>query len=339
MSQPISIKDIARKFKCAPSTISRALNDHPAINIETRKTIQEYATRIGYQKNTISLSLLNKQSKTLGVILPTMAHFHESSMVEGMEKILQPAGYLLNICVTNESHALEQAYMDRLVANRVDAICISLSQETYDKNRNEHIDHAISRALPLIFMDRFYHAQNLDQVITDDYQGAFLATEHLIQMGCRRIAHLHGPKGITVSQQRFKGYLDCLQKYQVPVYPELLAHVSFSADSALGATAALLDHQPDGIFGVNDEVCFGAMKVIREKNIRIPEEIALVGFDDIPLAKFAYPPLSSVSRQSRKIGEETAQLFLAKIDGLQKNKQISLQPQLIIRESSKKRII
>lgn len=102
---------------------------------------------------------------------------------------------------------------------------------------------------------------------------------------------------------------------------------------------SLMDHQPDGIFGVNDEVCFGAMKVIREKNIRIPEEIALVGFDDIPLAQFAYPPLSSVSRQSRKIGEETALLFLAKIDGQQENKQISLEPQLIIRESSKKRII
>jgi LacI family transcriptional regulator len=158
-------------------------------------------------------------------------------------------------------------------------------------------------------------------------------------MGCRRIAHLHGPKGITVSQQRFKGYLDCLQKYQLPFYPELLAHVSFSADSAVEATMSLMDHQPDGIFGVNDEVCFGAMKVIREKNIRIPEEIALVGFDDIPLAQFAYPPLSSVSRQSRKIGEETALLFLAKIDGQLENKQISLEPQLIIRESSKKRII
>jgi len=255
-----------------------------------------------------------------------MAHFHESSMVEGMEKILQPAGYLLNICVTNESHALERAYMDRLVANRVDAICISLSQETYDKKRNDHIDHAISRALPLIFMDRFYHAQNLDQVITDDYQGAFMATEHLIQMGCRRIAHLHGPKGITVSQQRFQGYLDCLRKYDLPLLPELIAYVSFSAESAVKATMALLDHRPDGIFGVNDEACFGAMKVIREKNIRIPEDIALVGFDDIPLAQFAYPPLSSVSRQSRKIGEETAQLFLAKINGLQEKNKLVWNP-------------
>jgi LacI family transcriptional regulator len=338
MSQPISITDIARKFKCAPSTISRALNDHPAINIETRKTIQEYATRIGYQKNTLSLSLLNKQSKTLGVILPTMAHYHESAMVEGMEKILQPAGYLLNICITNESHTLERAYMDRLVANRVDAICISMSQETYDKKRNEHIDHAISRSLPLIFMDRFYHGQNLDQVITDDYHGAFLATEHLIQKGCRRIAHLHGPKGITVSQQRFKGYQDCLKNHQIPLLSELVVHVSFSAESAVEATQALLEHRPDGIFGVNDEVCFGAMKVIREKNIRIPEEIAIVGFDDIPLAAFANPPLSSVSRQSRKIGEETARLFLAKVDGQLENQQISLKPKLIIRDSSQKGI-
>ena len=338
MGNTVSIKDLARKFKCAPSTISRALNDHPMINIDTRKTIQEYANKIGYQKNTISLSLLNHCSKTLGVIIPSISHYHETAIIEGLEAILQPAGYLLNICVTNESHALEKEYLDRLVANRVDAICISLSQETFDHSLNEHIDKAISRSLPIIFMDRFYHALDVDRVITDDFKGAFMATEHLIQMGCQRIAHLHGPRGITVSQQRFKGYEACLKKYGRNVEDELVKQVMFSPESAVEATKFLLDQKakPDGIFAVNDEVCFGAMKVIQERNYKIPEDIALVGFDDIPLAAFAPIALSSVSRQSKKIGEQSAQLFLSKMNGIFDHQQVTLEPELIVRSSSQK---
>lgn len=338
MGNSVSIKDIARKFKCAPSTISRARNDHPMINIDTRKTIQEYANRIGYQKNTISLSLLNKCSMTLGVIIPSISHFHETAIIEGLEAVLQPAGYLLNICVTNESQALEREYLDRLVANRVDAICISLSQETYDLGLNEHIDKAIHRTLPIIFIDRFYHESEVDRVITDDFKGAFMATEHLIQMGCQRIAHLHGPKGITVSQQRFQGYEACLKKYGRSVDHELVKQVMFSPESAVEATKSLLDQKikPDGIFAVNDEVGFGAMKIIQERNYKIPEDIALVGFDDIPLSAFGPIALSSVSRQSKKIGEQSAQLFLSKMNGMHQHQQFTLEPELIIRESSQK---
>jgi LacI family transcriptional regulator len=338
MGNTVSIKDIARKFKCAPSTISRALNDHPMINIDTRKTIQEYANKVGYQKNTISLSLLNKRSKTLGVIIPSISHYHETAIIEGLEAILQPAGYLLNICVTNESQVLEKEYLDRLVANRVDAICISLSQETFDHSLNEHIDLAISRSLPIIFMDRFYHALDVDRVITDDFKGAFMATEHLIQMGCQRIAHLHGPRGITVSQQRFMGYEACLKKYGREVEDEWVKQVMFSPESAVEATKNLLDQKakPDGIFAVNDEVGFGAMKVIHERNYKIPEDIALVGFDDIPLAAFAPIALSSVSRQSKKIGEKSAKLFLSKMNGIFDHQQVTLEPELIVRSSSQR---
>lgn len=338
MSHLISITDLARKFKCAPSTISRALNDHPMINIDTRKTIQEYALKIGYQKNTLSLSLLNNCSMTLGVILPTIIHFHESTIVEGMEEVLQPKGYLLNICVSNESYYLEKEYILRLLANRVDAICISLAQETCDQKLYDHIDQAIARSSPIIFMDRHYYQNNLDRVITDDYHGSFMATEHLILNGCKKIAHLHGPQGITVSHQRFKGFADCLAQYNLPLQEEFVQLVTFSPESAIEATKALmnLENRPDGIFGVNDEVCLAAMQVIRDFNIQIPNEIALVGFDDIPLAKFGFPPLSSVSRQSKKIGQETANLFLSKLSGVDKPQQITLKPKLIVRESSSK---
>ena len=336
-TQIITIKDIARKFKCSPSTVSRALNDNPVINEETRKTIQEYAEKMGYQRNIISLSLLNKSSKTLGVILPNINHFHESSMLEGLQSTFQPLGYLLNICVTNESYELEKQYIERLLANRVDGIFLSISQETYDGGHYEHIEKVVRRDIPLVYIDRKYDTALANGVIVDDYDGAFIATQHLIEIGCHRIAHLRGPKGLTVSEYRFNGYRDCLLKHNLSIDETLVCTTNFEVESAIEPTKYLLDlpERPDAIFGVNDHVCIGAMSVIRQKNILIPQEIALVGFDDSPIAQYFCPPLSSVQRQSRQIGLEASELLLGQLNNKVLDSKV-LASKLIIRESSRR---
>lgn len=336
-SQIITIKDIARKFKCSPSTVSRALNDNPVINEETRKTIQEYAEKMGYQRNIISLSLLNKSSKTLGVILPNINHFHESSMLEGLQSTFQPLGYLLNICVTNESYELEKQYIERLLANRVDGIFLSISQETYDGGHYEHIEKVVRRDIPLVYIDRKYDAALANGVIVDDYDGAFMATQHLIEIGCKRIAHLRGPKGLTVSEYRFNGYRDCLLKHNLEVEETLIRTTNFEVESAIEPTKYLLNlpERPDAIFGVNDHVCIGAMSVIREQNIKIPQEIALVGFDDSPIAQYFSPPLSSVQRQSRQIGLEASELLLAQLNNKVLDSKV-LASRLVVRDSSRR---
>ncbi|MFN3489367.1 MAG: LacI family DNA-binding transcriptional regulator [Emticicia sp.] len=336
-AQIITIKDIARKFKCSPSTVSRALNDNPVINEETRKTIHEYAEKMGYQRNIISLSLLNKSSKTLGVILPNINHFHESSMLEGLQSTFQPLGYLLNICVTNESYELEKQYIERLLANRVDGIFLSISQETYDGGHYEHIEKVVRRDIPLVYIDRKYDAALANGVIVDDYDGAFMATQHLIEIGCRRIAHLRGPKGLTVSEYRFNGYRDCLLKHNFSIDETLICTTNFEVESAIEPTKHLLDlpEKPDAIFGVNDHVCIGAMSVIREKNMLIPQEIALVGFDDSPIAQYFCPPLSSVQRQSRQIGLEASELLLGQLNNNMLDSKV-LASKLIVRESSRR---
>lgn len=336
-SQIITIKDIARKFKCSPSTVSRALNDNPVINEDTRKTIQEYAEKMGYQRNIISLSLLNKSSKTLGVILPNINHFHESAMLEGLQSTFQPLGYLLNICVSNESYELEKQYIERLLANRVDGIFLSISQETYDGGHYEHIEKVVRREIPLVYIDRKYDAAFANGVIVDDYDGAFMATQHLIEIGCKRIAHLRGPKGLTVSEYRFNGYRDCLLKHNLQIDEALICATNFEVESAIEPTKYLLSlpERPDAIFGVNDHVCIGAMSVIREQNINIPQEIALVGFDDSPIAQYFWPPLSSVQRQSRQIGLEASELLLAQLNNKVLDSKV-LSSKLVVRESSKK---
>ncbi|GAA4441260.1 LacI family DNA-binding transcriptional regulator [Ravibacter arvi] len=336
--RPVTIKDIARRFRCSPSTVSRALNDHPAINEDTRKNIQEYAQEVGYQRNELSLSLLNKKSDSLGVVVPTVSAYYESAMMEGLHSVLQPLGYTLNICVTNESYLLEKEHINKLLSNRVEGIFLSVSQETYDSGHYKHLQAVLSRRIPLIFIDREYEGVTADRVMVDDYHGAFSAVEHLVQMGCRRIAHLQGPQGLTVSEQRLRGYRDCLARYNIPLDEDLIMGTNFKVESAIVPTIRLfgLSNPPDGIFGVNDQVTIGAMRVAIDKGLRIPQDVAFVGFDNSPIAAYIYPSLTTVSRPGRKIGEEASRLFLRQVmrneDARAEN--LVLPSELVIRESS-----
>ncbi|WP_428663918.1 LacI family DNA-binding transcriptional regulator [Runella sp.] len=337
--RPVTIKDIARKFKCSPSTVSRALNNHPLINEDTRRNLQEYAQKVGYQRNSVSLSLLNKRTGTLGVIVPTLNHQHETAIIEGLQSILQPLGYLMNICVSNESYLLEKEYVDKLLANRVEGIFLSVSQETYDSGHYEHLESIIQRKVPLIFIDREYEGFEACRVTIDDYYGAFAATEHLIKMGCQRIAHLKGPHGLAVTEQRYKGYIDCLEKYRIPLNEDLIVTTNFGVESAIIPTQRLMElpQPPDGIFGVNDQVAIGAMYVVREKGFEVPNQVAIVGFDDSPISAYIQPTLTTVKRPGKQIGTEASRIFLGQLKDSSTHlpvENIVLSSSLIVREST-----
>ncbi|GAB2577072.1 LacI family DNA-binding transcriptional regulator [Spirosoma areae] len=336
--RPVTIKDIARKFRCSPSTVSRALNNHYAINEDTRRNIQEYAQKVGYQRNSVSLSLLNKLTGSLGIIVPTISNYYESSVIDGLHSALQPLGYSLTICVTNESSRIEAEYISSLLANRVEGIFLSVSQDTYNSGYCDHLEAVLKRRIPLIFIDRDYTGFNTSRVTVDDYHGAYTVVEHLVKMGCQRIAHLKGPNGLTVSEQRFSGYVDCLKRYDLPIREDLIINTNFKIESAIIPTKNLLDaaSPPDAIFGVNDEVAIGAMRVINDRGLQIPNDIALVGFDNSPTSAYMYPSLTTVARPGREIGTEAARLFLRQLNTADdfSEEAIILPSSLIIRESS-----
>lgn len=336
--RPITIKDIARKFNCSPSTVSRALNNHYSINEDTRKNIQEYAQKAGYQRNSVSLSLLNKLTGSLGIIVPTISNYYEASVIDGLHSALQPLGYSLTICVTNESSRVEAEHMSSLLANRVEGIFLSVSQDTYDSGHCDHLQTVLQRRIPLIFIDRDYTGFNASRVMVDDYHGAYAVVEHLVKMGCQRIAHLKGPNGLTVSEQRFTGYIDCLKRYELPIRGDLIINTNFKIESAIIPTKHLLDlvSPPDAIFGVNDGVAIGAMRVIRDRGLQIPADIALVGFDNSPTSAYMHPSLTTVARPGREVGTEAARLFLRQLNtaGDFPEEAITLPSSLIIRESS-----
>jgi LacI family transcriptional regulator len=342
MSKPVTIKDIARKFKCSPSTVSRALNNHPAINEDTRRNLQEYAKKVGYQRNQVSLSLLNKKTASIGVIVPTINNYYESAIIEGIDAVLQPLGYSLHICVTNEQYLLEQGYVEKLLSNRVEGIFVSVSQETYDGGHYEHFENVYNRSLPLIFIDREYEGFAAGSVTIDDYHGAFAAVEHLIATGRKRIAHLRGPQGMSVADQRYRGYIECLQQNGFDRDETLIIHTDFKVESAITPVHQLLDLplRPDAIFCVNDQTAIGAMKVIRDKGLRIPEDIAVAGFDDSPISGYISPSLTSVARPGRQLGIEAARIFLQYQNATEKEavaEHLILPPQLVIRGSTGKK--
>jgi LacI family transcriptional regulator len=247
-------------------------------------------------------------------------------------------GYTLSICVSNESCPMERDFVHKLLSNRVEGVFISIAQETYDLGYYEHLESIIQRSIPLIFIDREFEGFAASRATVNDYLGAFAAVEHLIAMGCRRIAHLRGPEGLTVSEQRLAGYMDCLRKYNLPIDQDLIQYTNFKVESAIIPTQRLIElpERPDAIFAANDQAAIGAMRVILDRHLRIPNDIAVVGFDNSPVSAYTYPSLTSVARPGVGIGMEASRMFRSQVMGQSVNsvESIVLPTELIIRESS-----
>lgn len=340
MSKPkiITIKDIARKFNCSPSTVSRALKDHPSINVHTRKHIQEYAQKLGYQPNRISLSLLNKKTYNVGVIVPNITGYFNAAILDGIQTILEPQGYTVSIFQTKEFYEPEVSYINNLLAHRVDGIFVSVSSETKDYS---HFERVLAQQVPLILFDRDCEIA-APTVRVDHYSGAVMAVEHLIQMGCRRIAHLKGPEGLSVTEERLAAYLDVLKKHNLAIREEYILSTGFRTFKGAYPTKKLLalPNPPDGIFAVNDNIAMAAMHVIREQGLKVPDDIAVIGFDDEPHAAYCHPTLSTIKQPTVELGKEVAMLFLNQIQGEQQQtlkQEIVLPSELVIRNSSLKR--
>lgn len=339
-SGQITIKDIARELNISPSTVSRALQDHPDISIKTKKLVNELAEKLEYKPNHLALSLRHNRTNIIGVIIPEIVHFFFSTIISGIEDVAYGAGYNVMVCQSNESFKREVTDTNALVSSRVDGLLVSLSKET---NTYDHFRHPFERGVPLVFFDRVCDALPTNRVIVDDLDGAFQATQHLLDQGCKRIAHLAGPENLIIAQDRLYGYKKALEKNNVPFESDLVLHISMNSEEE-GFTAAqkLLEspNPPDGIFVSNDIGAIGAMKAIKRKGLKIPEDVAVVGFSDWQISSMVEPSLTSVSQPGFEMGQAAAELFLHQIA----NKGQEFVPQtkvlktkLVIRDSSLKR--
>lgn len=339
----VTIKDIARELGISPSTVSRALKDHPDISSETKKAVNALADKLNYQPNIVALSLRQKKTNTIGVVIPELVHFFFSTVISGIEDVAYEAGYSVIITQSNESFDREVTDLKALFNSRVDGMLLSISRET---TNYDHIESILSKGVPIVFYDRMYNNPNSSKVIVDDYVGAKEAVGHLIEQGCKRIAHLQAAPNLLISEDRLRGYKDALREANLP-YQEnfVLQCPSGTLEEAEKATRKLLalTPPPDAIFANNDMLAMGAMKAIKEKGLNIPGDVALMGFSNWFFSQLMDPPLSSVDQPGYEMGQEAARLLIRHIEMKDKD-QGEPQPEtkvlktrLIVRQSSIKK--
>lgn len=335
-----TIRDIARKLNVTPATVSRALNGHPAISDATRKAVLQTAKKLNYHPNKIASSLRLGTSKIIGVIIPSAEITFFGSVVHGIEKIASEHDYTVLLYQSNEQVAFEKKGILTFLRSRVDAVFASIAKETTDLS---HFAELKKRGIPMILFDRASDQLHVPSVVVDDYKGAFIATTHLIEQGCRTIAHIAGPGHIPIFKQRLKGYKDALKKAGITYHAELVSTGSVSIESGSKCMKELLDVQEgiDGVFAVEDFTALGALQYLKSKNRKVPEEIGLVGFANEAFGEYITPSLSTINQQTIKMGEATARMFFGRMTKNHFYKEapqkLMLEPELIVRESSRRK--
>jgi LacI family transcriptional regulator len=312
-NSPITIKDIARELKISASTVSRALKNHPDISIETKNAVNELAQKYNYQPNAVALSLKQRRTNTIGVVIPEIVHYFFSSVISGIEDVTYNAGFNVIICQSNEKYDREVVNIRTLLANRVDGILASITKETLNF---DHFFKVQENDVPLVFYDRIVPGFLADHVIVDDLEAAYNATKHLIEGGRKQIAHFAGPQNLLIGQLRKEGYLKALREASIPVNHKWIVEAD-NFEKARIATLNLLEEKTaiDGIFAVNDLTAIGAMQTLQKKGVKIPKQVAVVGFSDGRLSGITDPALTSVDQHGYEMGTIAAEMLLNRIKG------------------------
>ena len=337
-----TIHDIAKKLNITASTVSRALKDHPRISTETKKAVQKIAQKLNYQPNNIAAALRNGKSKILGIIVPMVDRSFFSSVIRGIEEIANGANYNVMICQTYENPEKEIATVEALLNARVDGIIASHAKNTLNF---DHFLKVKERGIPLILFDRSNDELEVSNVVIDDFLGAYKATEHLIQQGCIRIAHFTNTRKISIYKERLRGYREALLNNNLEYDESLVVASDLQLEDGRYSMLQLLklNEIPDGVFSASAYGILGALQILKENGIKVPEEVALVGFSNEPFTSFTDPSLSTVEQHSMRIGNTAAEIFLEEVSDTVKKfipQKIVLKPELIIRQSSlKKKII
>ncbi|RYZ00168.1 MAG: LacI family transcriptional regulator [Chitinophagaceae bacterium] len=334
MKKQATIKDIAKALNISTSTVSRALRDAPDIKAETRNAVRALSEELSYQPSRLALSLQQRQTHTIGVIVPNL-DWVLSQMVKGIDEVALEAGYTVMVCQSNESFGREMVNTRRLLESLVDGFIVSVSSET---KVFDHFKKIQQKKMPMVVFDRVSTDLVAPKVRLDNHDGGYQATEHLIEQGYKRIAILAGPQNLGISNSRLEGYLAALKKYRMKADPEFIIHCDFNQQYAYDATHDLLRRKkrPDAIFTISDRMAIGAMLAIKERGMRMPEDIGLVGFNNEPAVSLVTPAISSVEQPAFELGKTAAKLFLETMHNEvpMDDVEITLRPRLIVRESS-----
>lgn len=331
----ITIKDIAKALNISTSTVSRALRDSYEINTETKRLVLEYAERMNYRPNPIALSLKENKSKAIGVVVPEIANNFFANTINGIEDIAFDRGYHVTIYQTHEDASRERVHIEHVVSRKMDGLLISMIG---DKSNLSVFEELAKKNFPMVFFDRV-PSFVAHKVVADNFNGAFQATEHLLLSGKKRIAHVASQSTSSVSHERIAGYKAALEKYNIPFDESLIHYCGTDSQEAFETISEIIaTKQPDAIFTGSDRLALQSYEVLRKLNIKVPEELAYIGFTNLSVANLLSPPLTTVVQPSFEMGQMAAKMLL---DLIEQKKPIEvfetkkLSTELCIRESSK----
>ncbi|GLR15462.1 LacI family DNA-binding transcriptional regulator [Portibacter lacus] len=337
MGDRTTIYDIAKRLNITAATVSRALSNNSKISKKTRELVFKTAEEMNYRQNKLALALKSGKSNNVGVIVPRIDRNIFSAVIRGIEENLHSEGYQVIICQSHDDEKLEIENIDALINAQVDGIIMSLTLETSEKNKA--IKRIVKKGIPLIFFDRKKDIEGVSTVTINDFEGGYKATQHLIDQGCKEIAHLAGDFAIEIYEDRYKGYREALSDNGIEFREEFLIHTSSKVEDGQKATRALLKlkERPDAIFSASDFVALGAIQELRAQGIKIPQDFCVVGFSNEPFTKFMELSMSTIDQSPRDMGKIAANVFLEQVtnnDNVKIQKKVVLAPELLIRDSS-----
>jgi LacI family transcriptional regulator len=332
-----TIHDIAKKAGVSSSTVSRALQDNPLINSKTRERIKALAAKLNYQPNVLAHNLRKGNSKMVGVLVPRIDHHFFSSVIGGIEKVLNDAGYNVLILQALDSSEKEIMNVQSLLEQRIAGVLASPLAVSSD---SKHYELLVKNEIPLIFFDNAHIHMPVSMVLNDDYRGARLATEHLIAQGCRKIMFLGGPRDSYIYKRRLDGYKDAMQDNRLLLDEKYI--FSKRTDFIHGKEVAELilkeKDMPDGAVSVTDHQAIHLIQALKKEGIKIPFQIAITGFSNADFSSIIEPSLTTIDQHSREMGTVAANMLLEEMELRKTNqfipKKIFLTPELIIRQSS-----
>lgn len=338
----VTLKDIAEQLNISVTTVSKALKDYPDVSKKTKLRVKELAKTLNYRPNAFAVHLRTKESKTIGLVIPVIVHHFFSNVIRGIISQAEKKGYLVIILQSNESYELEKKQIDLLLSQRVDGILISLANGTANFN---HLNDIIDQGKPLVMFDKIAKIINCSKVIIDDRKAAYTATQHLIDIGCKRIAHFRGALLPQNSIDRFLGYKKALSDNNIPYDPSLVyicecGDMSFE-EGKKNIIQLLEDHDDvDGIFINTDLVAIGAMTELNARGIKIPDDISIVGFSNWFMSSVISPTLTTIDQPGFKMGKTAFKQLYKEIKKLRNNiavtpKIIELETELVVRESTR----
>lgn len=329
----ITQKMIAQELGITTTTVSKALKDYPDISRSTKEAVKALAREWNYLPDYQALALRNQHTRTLGLVIPEIVHYFFSNVIKGIIQSAEERGYQLLITLSRNSRDLEENQLNLLYGQRVEGILISLANETVD---HAHLMFLQKQEVPVVMFDKVASDFNCRKVIIDDERGGYLATKHLIDKGCKKIAHIRGPLEPLNSKGRFNGYRRALLEHGLAFDEQLIRvcqDVNFDEGYNFGLELLNQVDDLDGIFAVTDQVGVGAMKAAQKMGIKVPNELKIIGFSDSQIAQVSHPPLSTIHQPGFEIGQTAARILIDEIEGVGKDIDYDLAQEYVLNTS------